>query len=68
MTLEKDTKNFNAGGIELIDLTNPTAFSKFRNWDGNAHSIQHFELKFISKSYLKSLKEKNTEIKSMQTD
>ncbi|XP_070503591.1 translation machinery-associated protein 16 homolog [Chironomus tepperi] len=68
MTLEKDIKNFNAGGIELVDLTNPVMYEKFRNWDGNAHNIQHLELKFISKKYLNQLKEKIIESQTMQVE
>lgn len=55
--LEKDIKNFNAGGIELPDLCDPEHFELFKKWDGSAHSIQHLKIKFISKNYLKKLKE-----------
>lgn len=68
MTLEKDMKNFNAGGMELVDLTDPVMFEKLKNWDGNSHNIQHLELKFISKKYLNQLKEKIAESQSMQIE
>ncbi|KAL7021182.1 hypothetical protein ACKWTF_011788 [Chironomus riparius] len=68
MSLDKDMKNFSAGGIELVDLTDPVNFEKFKNWDGNSHNIQHMELKFISKKYLKQLKEKIVESQIMQVE
>lgn len=68
MTLEKDIKNFNAGGIELVDLTDQIMFEKFRNWDGNSHNIQHLTLKFISKKYLIQMKEQIAESQNMQVE
>jgi hypothetical protein len=59
MTLENDVKNFNSGGIELVDLTDPIAYEKFINWNGNSYDIQHLPIKYISKSYLDNLKSKN---------
>lgn len=58
MTLEKDIKNINAGGIELPNLCDPVDFKKFIEWDGSALSIQHIKLSFISKSFLEKLKSK----------
>lgn len=55
MTLENETKNFRLGGIELPNLCDETIFAKFKNWDGSAHSIQHIEMRFISKSFLDKL-------------
>lgn len=57
ITLENEMKNFNAGGIELPDLCDPEHFELLKNWDGDAHSIQHLKIKFISKSNLNKLKE-----------
>ena len=56
MTLDNEIKNFNAGGIELPDLTDTTHYKKFKNWSGNAHDIQHLDVKFISRKYLGELK------------
>lgn len=58
MNLENDIKNFNGGGIELPDLTERNCFVKFRKWDGNAHNIQHLDVKYISRKYLGDLKSK----------
>lgn len=62
MNLENEIKNFNAGGIELPDLTDKVHFQKFKNWNGNSHDIQHLDFKYISKKYLNSLKSSVTEI------
>ncbi|CRK91667.1 CLUMA_CG005317, isoform A [Clunio marinus] len=56
ITLEKDINNFKAGGMELLDLCDPIQFKALKDWDGNAHNIQHLKMKFISKSYLDQLK------------
>lgn len=56
MNLEQETKNFAAGGIELPDLCDPVAFKKFKEWNGNSHSIQHLDVRFISRRYLNELK------------
>lgn len=61
MNLETDIKNFNGGGIELPDLTDPVHFEKFKKWDGNAHNIQHLDVKYISRKYLNELKSKVTD-------
>lgn len=52
MTLEKEQENFNAGGLELPDLCNLLEFKKFQQWDGNAQSIQHLKMHFISRKQL----------------
>lgn len=57
ITLENEKKNFNGGGIEMPDLCDPEHFELLKNWNGDAHSIQHLKIKFISKSYLNKLKE-----------
>lgn len=55
--LENDIKNFNGGGgILLPDLTDKVHYEKFKKWDGNAHNIQHLDMKYISKKYLNNLK------------
>lgn len=59
INLDKDIANFKAGGVELPDLTDEIPYKKFKAWDGNAHNIQHLEIKFISKSYLDKLKAEN---------
>jgi translation machinery-associated protein 16 len=68
MTLENETKNFSQGGIELPDLTNEIIFKKFRNWDGSSHSIQHIEMRFISKSFLEKLAKEQEKESTMNVE
>uniref|UniRef100_A0AAG5CXN6 AB hydrolase-1 domain-containing protein n=1 Tax=Anopheles atroparvus TaxID=41427 RepID=A0AAG5CXN6_ANOAO len=56
-TLGNEKLNFNGGGgLELPDLCDPVQFKQFQEWDGNAASIQHLKLKFISRKLLQSSK------------
>ncbi|XP_053694541.1 translation machinery-associated protein 16 homolog [Sabethes cyaneus] len=52
ITLEKEVGGFNGGGIELPDLCNEEEFRQFQRWDGNAQTIQHLRLHFISRKSL----------------
>nr|XP_029718971.1 translation machinery-associated protein 16 homolog [Aedes albopictus] len=54
MTLEKEQENFNGGGLELPDLCDAMEFKKFQQWDGNAQSIQHLKIHFISRKRLQT--------------
>lgn len=60
MTLEKERENFNAGGLELPNLCDSSEFMKFQQWDGNAQSIQHLKMHFISRKQLQ-LNRKSTD-------
>lgn len=54
MTLEKETSDFNGGGIQLMDLCDPLHFKAFKEWDGSAMSVQHLKLQLISKKFIES--------------
>ncbi|XP_055638419.1 translation machinery-associated protein 16 homolog [Toxorhynchites rutilus septentrionalis] len=56
MTLEKETNDFNGGGLELPNLCHKVEFRKFQNWDGDAQTIQHLKLHFISRKSLETAK------------
>ncbi|XP_055603513.1 translation machinery-associated protein 16 homolog [Uranotaenia lowii] len=62
ITLEKEVNDFNGGGIELPNLCDAKEFSQFQQWDGNAQSIQHLKLLFISRKRLQSDGESQSEI------
>jgi len=53
MTLEREVGEYNSGGIELVDLTDPVKFENFKNWDGNSINLQHFKLDRVCKKNLK---------------
>ncbi|XP_055547333.1 translation machinery-associated protein 16 homolog [Wyeomyia smithii] len=48
ITLEKEVGDFNGGGLELPNLCNEEEFRQFQQWNGNAQTIQHLKLHFIS--------------------
>ncbi|XP_065084906.1 translation machinery-associated protein 16 homolog [Ochlerotatus camptorhynchus] len=56
ITLEKELENFNGGGLELPNLSDALEFKKFQQWDGNAQTVQHLKLHFISRKQLQMRK------------
>lgn len=66
MTLEKETDDFNGGGLELPDLCDPDAFKHFTDWDGDSSKIQHMKMHFISRSKLQQKMVQETEKNKMQ--
>lgn len=58
ITLEKETDDFNGGGLELPDLCDKIEFQKFQQWDGSAQSIQHLKMHFISRKRLQTQSKK----------
>ncbi|XP_001656418.2 translation machinery-associated protein 16 homolog [Aedes aegypti] len=69
MTLEKELENFNGGGLELPDLCDALEFKKFQQWDGNAQSIQHLKMHFISRKRLQTSKNTDSSTnENMATD
>lgn len=54
MTLEKETSDYNGGGIQFMDLCDNLQFRAFKEWDGNAMSLQHFKLQLISKKSIEN--------------
>lgn len=54
MTLERETNEFNGGGIQFMDLCDELQFRAFKEWDGNAMSLQHLKLELISKKFIEN--------------
>lgn len=54
MTLEKEQSDYNGGGIQFMDLTDQAQFRMFKEWNGNALSLQHLKLDLISKKFLEN--------------
>uniref|UniRef100_A0A2M4C1X7 Putative translation machinery-associated protein 16 n=1 Tax=Anopheles marajoara TaxID=58244 RepID=A0A2M4C1X7_9DIPT len=53
-TLGMEKQHFAGGGLELPDLCDAEHFKKFQEWNGDAASVQHLKLKFISRKSLQS--------------
>lgn len=54
MTIEKETSDFNGGGIQFMDLCDLLQFRAFKDWDGNSMSLQHFKLQLISRNFIEN--------------
>lgn len=54
MTLDKEISDFNGGGLPLLDLTDPVQFKTFKEWNGNAMSLQHLKMELISKKFIEN--------------
>lgn len=54
MTLEKETRDFQGGGIQFMDLCDRQQFLSFKAWDGNALSLQHFKMELISQKFIEN--------------
>lgn len=52
ITLQKENGDFNGGGIQLMDLTDPGQFKAFKEWNGSAMSLQHLQIHMISRKTL----------------
>ncbi|XP_013111576.2 translation machinery-associated protein 16 homolog [Stomoxys calcitrans] len=60
ITLEKETNEYKAGGMELLNLCDPVKFKSLMDWDGSAINVQHLKLDLVSHNMLQRFK-KNTE-------
>lgn len=58
MTVERETGEFNGGGMEFLNLCDPIKFKSLIDWDGNAINIQHLKMELISRGSLERLKAK----------
>lgn len=58
MTMERESGEFNGGGMEFINLCDPIKFKSLMDWDGNAINIQHLKMELISRGSLERLKAK----------
>lgn len=54
MTLEREVGDFNGGGFQLMDLTDAVQFRAFKDWNGNALSLQHLKMSLVSKKHLEN--------------
>lgn len=57
MTLEKETSDYNGGGMQFMDLCDQAQFRMFKEWNGSALSLQHLKMDLISKKFIEN---KNT--------
>ncbi|XP_052867993.1 translation machinery-associated protein 16 homolog [Anopheles cruzii] len=53
-TIDTEKQHFAGGGIELPDLCNAEHFKLFQEWNGDAASVQHLALEFVSRKLLQS--------------
>lgn len=60
MTLERETGEFNGGGMEFLNLYDSVKFKSLMDWDGNAINIQHLKFELISRGSLERLQAKST--------
>lgn len=54
MTLERENGEFNGGGIQFMDLCDRLQFHAFKEWNGNAMSLQHLKMELISKKSIEN--------------
>ncbi|XP_075157059.1 translation machinery-associated protein 16 homolog [Haematobia irritans] len=59
ITLEKETNEYKAGGMELVNLCDPIKFKSLMDWDGSAINVQHLKLDLISHNMLQKLKQEH---------
>ncbi|XP_067634976.1 translation machinery-associated protein 16 homolog [Eurosta solidaginis] len=56
ITLEKERNEYQSGGMELLNLCEPTKFKSLMEWNGNALTVQHLKLDLVSHNMIQRLK------------
>ncbi|XP_064644574.1 translation machinery-associated protein 16-like [Lineus longissimus] len=61
-TIETERRDYNAGGIELPDLTRQNHLKTFREWTGEMRFVQNFKFRRITSQMVEKAAEKEEEM------